>query len=95
MTVPVQALAATGASSAANDLKNTIIDTTKQISIPLGIGFIFLGLTISVIKIILNHSKANRRAEALEGVGWLVGASIALGLITTIFGLLLSAAKLG
>jgi len=80
--VPSLTLAATDTTQVAN----SIIQTVGQFAMPIGMALVFVGLLISTIKIIASHGKAQRRSEALEGIGWLIGATIGLGLIITIFG---------
>lgn len=98
VTIPMTAFAGSNATAAPNseavNLKNELIQAVSSVAIPIGVALIFVGLTLSAIKIIVSHSNPSKRSQALEGVGWLIGGSIALGLITTIFGLVLSISKL-
>lgn len=72
------------------DVSRNIVKTVGQFAMPIGAALVFVGLLLSTIKIIASHGKAQKRSEALEGIGWLVGASIALGLISMIFGVIIS-----
>lgn len=72
------------------DVSRKIVTTVGQFAMPIGAALVFVGLLLSTIKIIASHGKAQKRSEALEGIGWLVGASIALGLISMIFGVIIS-----
>jgi uncharacterized membrane protein len=98
VTIPMTAFAASDATAAQNpdavNLENQLKQAVSSVAIPIGIALIFIGLVLSAIKIIVSHSNPSKRSQALEGVGWLIGGSIALGLITTIFGLVLSISKL-
>ncbi|MBP2070860.1 hypothetical protein [Thermoanaerobacterium butyriciformans] len=83
--MPSLVLAGTTATDT-TQVANSIIQTVGQFAMPIGMALVFVGLLISTIKIIASHGKAQKRSEALEGIGWLIGATIGLGLIITIFG---------
>lgn len=74
-----------------NQTMQTILDAARYI----GVILIFLGLILWAIKLIVAHGNPHKRSEVLESGGWLIAGSIILGVILTVFSIILGIAGLG
>jgi hypothetical protein len=93
LLLPVMSFA--NVSGEATKLQQNIIPVVKDVSLYLGVILVFVGLVMWAIKLIVAHGNPHKRSEILESGGWLIAASIVLGLIGIIFNLVVSIAGLG
>jgi len=75
---------------AANEMeqvKNRVIDAIQQVSGPLGFIFVFGGVVLIALKLMIQHNNPSRRSETIASLPWLAAGAIILGsamLITNI-----------
>ncbi|SHF43752.1 hypothetical protein SAMN02746089_01918 [Caldanaerobius fijiensis DSM 17918] len=91
MMIPVYAYANSNSSSIPdtdpNDLGGKIISTINLFLLPIGAGLIFISVAIIAVKLIMQHSKVQERAETLAGLGWLAAGALLLGGASLVAGL--------
>jgi len=68
-------------------VKNRVIDAIQQVSGPLGFIFVFGGVVLIALKLMIQHNNPNKRSETIASLPWLAAGAIILGsamLITNI-----------
>jgi hypothetical protein len=67
---------------AANEMdqvKNRVIAAIQQVSGPLGFIFVFGGVVLIALRLMVQHNNPNRRSETIAGLPWLAAGAIILG----------------
>jgi len=68
-------------------VKNRVIDAIQSVSGPLGFIFVFGGVVLIALKLMIQHNNPNKRSETIASLPWLAAGAIILGsamLITNI-----------
>jgi len=62
-----------------DQIKNRVISAIQSVSGPLGFIFVFGGVVLIALKLMIQHNNPNRRSEIITGLPWLAAGAILLG----------------